>query len=228
MFNPNKFLAQPGFFAQGGGGPGYGGAPPGTSTPVDPGYDTSAPSGGMSTEDMLAEQYRRQQEMYEQYYMPMIEDLEKEQDSRQFVEDASLTAVNMEANALEQAGRAQSRQVGGMTAAQQADAERGIATTSATSGSALMNSAKDQQRSRNEAITGDIMSISNAMATGSTADLAGIAGNEAQRQAQYEAQKAASKGSVLGLVGGVAGAIIGGPAGAAVGSGIGSAIGSRF
>lgn len=186
----------------------------------------------MSTEDRLAHQYARQQELYEKNYMPLIEELEGEQTSRDFVDDATKTAKGLKGNALARVDRGQNRTVGGLTAAQKSESTRGVTTMAAKSGTSMINMAKKAQRSRNEAITGDMMNVSAAMTTGATTDLSVIAGHEAERKAQYERQKAESGSSLWGtvgsVVGAVAGAYVGQPAvGASVGAGIGSGIGGR-
>lgn len=183
----------------------------------------------MSAEDQLAEQYRRQQEIYDRDYKPFIEQLEKEADSRDFVNDATATAGNLGAVTAEQVNRAQSRTMGGRSAAQLADSERRIDSSTTAAGSSMINMARANQRTRNEGILNSITGISNAMASGATADLGQIAAQQQQRQQEYEKQKQGLLGNVLGVVGGIAGSVImPGPVGASIGAGIGSSIGGLF
>lgn len=178
-----------------------------------------------SYEQMLSDVYRDRQDLFENEYLPLIEELEKKSNSNQYVDEAKLSISKLPEKTKAMSGRMDKLYQGEMTQAQKATQEKAINDSNALAGSATLNNARSMQKTHNAQANADVMNITNQLINQGTADLSTVATNEAKRKAEYEASKGGFMSSALGLVGGIAGAVIGGPVGAAAGAGIGSSLG---
>jgi hypothetical protein len=169
--------------------------------------------------------YADQQENFDRYYAPLIDELEKEADSTDIVDRSVKDAAALEGRSRGQVERSMGRSGETLTTAQKRGLERTIDSNVSKGESVILNTGRTKQREYQEGVTSDLMGIGTALQNNSVGALSKIASNQQRREQEYEKAKSGLMSSIMGTVGAIGGTMIGGPAGGAVGAGIGSAIG---
>lgn len=178
-----------------------------------------------NTDKDLAKVYAARQQNFENNYLPLLEDLSAQTDSRDLVQNATQQATQLTGNVQAMSQRTQSRYAGGLTPAQQAQLAQDQNRLSSLSAGSYINQARSLQAQQNTALRADLMNVTDSLINTGTANMAQFAANEQQRkQANAQAGKSFA-GSMLSLGGAMVGSYFG-PAGAQIGAGLGSMAGS--
>ncbi len=180
---------------------------------------------GNSDKD-LAKVYEARQRNFENNYLPLLEDLSAQTDSRDLVQNATWQANQMTGNIQAMSKRNQSRFAGGLTPAQQAQLSQDQNRLASLSAGSAVNQARSLQAQQNSALRADLMNVTDSLINTGTANMAQFAANEQQRKQANAAAGKSFAGNMLSLGGAVVGGIYGGPAGAQMGAGLGSMAGS--
>ncbi len=180
---------------------------------------------GNSDKD-LAKVYEARQRNFENNYLPLLEDLSAQTDSRDLVQNATWQANQMTGNIQAMSKRNQSRFAGGLTPAQQAQLSQDQNRLASLSAGSAVNQARSLQAQQNSALRADLMNVTDSLINTGTANMAQFAANEQQRKQANAAAGKSFAGNMLSLGGAIVGGIYGGPAGAQMGAGLGSMAGS--
>ena len=191
------------------------------------GFDYSAvkvATTGNSEKD-LAKVYEARQKNFENNYLPLLEDLSAQTDSRDLVQNATWQANQLPGNIQAMSQRTQSRFAGGLTPAQQAQLAQDQNRLASLSAGSAINQARSLQAQQNSALRADLMNVTDSLINTGTANMAQFAANEQQRKQANAAASKSFAGNMLSLGGALAGSYFG-PAGAQMGAGLGSMAGS--
>lgn len=173
----------------------------------------------------LAKVYAARQRNFENNYLPLLEDLSAQTDSRDLVQNATQQANQLTGNIQAMSQRTQSRFAGGLTPAQQAQLAHDQNRLSSLSAGSSINQARSLQAQQNSELRADLMNITDSLINTGTANMAQFAANEQQRkQANAQASKSFAS-NMLSLGGAMVGSYYG-PAGSQMGAGLGSMAGS--
>jgi len=183
---------------------------------------------GQNHEQVLSGLYQQRQANFEKNYVPLLDELAGDTNSRSLVASAQRQAKLLPGQLSAMSARTQSRYAGGLTAAQRMQVSHSQNGLAALSAGSAVNTARAQQRSRNESLRSDLMQVSEDMINNGSANLTQFAANEQQRKQAAAAAKKSFTGQLLSLGGAVIGGIYGGPAGAAAGASLGSAVGGAI
>ncbi len=179
---------------------------------------------GNSDKD-LAKVYEARQRNFENNYLPLLEDLSAQTDSRDLVQNATWQANQMTGNIQAMSKRNQSRFAGGLTPAQHAQLSQDQNRLASLSAGSAVNQARSLQAQQNSALRADLMTVTDSLINTGTANMAQFAANEQQRKQANAAAGKSFAGNMLSLGGALAGSYFG-PAGAQMGAGLGSMAGS--
>lgn len=180
---------------------------------------------GNSDKD-LARVYAARQKNFENNYLPMLNDLSSQTDSRDLVQNATRQAGELTGNIQAMSQRNQSRFAGGLTAAQRMQMSQNQDRLASLSAGSSINQARNLQAQQNSSLRADLMSITDSLINTGTANMAQFAANEQQRKLQNAQAGKSFAGNMLSMGGAIVGGIYGGPAGAQMGAGLGSMAGS--
>ncbi len=180
---------------------------------------------GNSDKD-LAKVYEARQRNFENNYLPLLEDLSAQTDSRDLVQNATWQANQMTGNIQAMSKRNQSRFAGGLTPAQQAQLSQDQNRLASLSAGSAVNQARSLQAQQNSALRADLMTVTDSLINTGTANMAQFAANEQQRKQANAAAGKSFAGNMRRLGGAIVGGMYGGPAGAQMGAGLGSMAGS--
>ena len=173
----------------------------------------------------LAKVYAARQRNFENNYLPLLEDLSAQTDSRDLVQNATRQANQLTGNIQAMSQRTQSRFAGGLTPAQQAQLAQDQNRLSSLSAGSSINQARSLQAQQNSELRADLMNITDSLINTGTANMAQFAANEQQRkQANAQASKSFAS-NMLSLGGAMVGSYYG-QAGSQMGAGLGSMAGS--
>ena len=173
----------------------------------------------------LAKVYEARQKNFENNYLPLLEDLSAQTDSRDLVQNATRQTAQMADNIQTMSKRNQSRFAGGLTPAQQAQLAQDQNRLASLSAGSAINQARSLQAQQNSALRADLMNVTDSLINTGTANMAQFAANEQQRKQANAAAGKSFAGNMLSLGGALAGSYFG-PAGAQMGAGLGSMAGS--
>ena len=179
---------------------------------------------GNSDKD-LAKVYGARQKNFENNYLPLLEDLSAQTDSRALVQNATRQTAQMADNIQTMSKRNQSRFAGGLTPAQQAQLAQDQNRLASLSAGSAINQARSLQAQQNSALRADLMNVTDSLINTGTANMAQFAANEQQRKQANAAAGKSFAGNMLSLGGALAGSYFG-PSGAQMGAGLGSMAGS--
>lgn len=180
---------------------------------------------GNSDED-LARVYAARQKNFENNYLPLLEDLSSQTDSRDLVQNATRQASDLTGSIQTMTQRNQSRFAGGLTAAQRMQMSQNQDRLASLSAGSSINQARSLQAQQNSALRADLMNVTDSLINTGTANMAQFAANEQQRKQQNAQSGKSFAGNMLSMGGAIVGGIYGGPAGAQMGAGLGSMAGS--
>lgn len=173
----------------------------------------------------LAKVYEARQKNFENNYLPLLEDLSAQTDSRDLVQNATQQTAQMADNIQTMSKRNQSRFAGGLTPAQQAQLSHDQNRLASLSAGSAVNQARSLQAQQNSSLRADLMTVTDSLINTGTANMAQFAANE-QRRKEINAQAGKSfAGNMLSLGGALVGSYYS-PAGAQMGAGLGSMAGS--
>ena len=178
-----------------------------------------------NSEKDLAKVYEARQKNFEDNYLPLLEDLSAQTDSRDLVQNATRQANQLTGNIQAMSKRNQSRFAGGLTPAQQAQMAQDQNRLASLSAGSAINQARSLQAQQNSALRADLMNVTDSLINTGTANMAQFAANEQQRKQANAAAGKSFAGNMLSLGGALAGSYFG-PAGAQMGAGLGSMAGS--
>ena len=181
---------------------------------------------GKSDKD-LARVYAARQQNFEQNYLPMLQDLSTQTDSRDLVQNATRQANQLTGNIQSMSQRTQSRFAGGLTPAQQAQMAQNQNRLAALSAGSSINQARSLQAQQNSALRADLMNVTDSLINTGTANMAQFAANEQQRKLANAQAGRSFAGNMLSLGGALVGSYFA-PAGGQVGAGLGSLAGSAL
>ena len=181
-------------------------------------------STGKSDKD-LAQVYAARQRNFENNYLPLLEDLSAQTDSRDLVQNATRQANQLNGNIQAMSQRTQSRFAGGLTPAQQAQLAQDQNRLASLSAGSAINQARSLQAQQNSGLRADLMDVTDSLINTGTANMAQFAANEQQRKQANAAAGKSFAGNMLSLGGALAGSYYG-PSGAQMGAGLGSMAGS--
>ena len=173
----------------------------------------------------LAKVYAARQRNFENNYLPLLEDLSAQTDSRDLVQNATRQANQLPGNIQAMSQRTQSRFAGGLTPAQQAQLAQDQNRLASLSAGSAINQARSLQAQQNSALRADLMNVTDSLINTGTANMAQFAANEQQRKQANAAAGKSFAGNMLSLGGALVGSYFG-PAGAQMGAGLGSMAGS--
>ena len=179
---------------------------------------------GKSDKD-LAKVYEARQRNFENNYLPLLEDLSAQTESRDLVQNATRQANQLTGNIQAMSQRNQSRFAGGLTPAQQAQLAQDQNRLASLSAGSAINQARSLQAQQNSALRADLMNVTDSLINTGTANMAQFAANEQQRKQANAAAGKSFVGNMLSLGGALAGSYFG-PAGAQMGAGLGNMAGS--
>lgn len=179
---------------------------------------------GKSDKD-LAKVYEARQRNFENNYLPLLEDLSAQTDSRDLVQNATRQTAQMADNLQTMSKRNQSRFAGGLTPAQQAQLSQDQNRLASLSAGSAVNQARSLQAQQNSALRADLMTVTDSLINTGTANMAQFAANEQQRKQANAAAGKSFAGNMLSLGGALVGSYYG-PAGAQMGAGLGNMAGS--
>ena len=177
------------------------------------------------SEKDLAKVYEARQKNFENNYLPLLEDLSAQTDSRDLVQNATRQANQLTGNIQAMSKRNQSRFAGGLTPAQQAQLAQDQNRLASLSAGSAINQARSLQAQQNSALRADLMNVTDSLINTGTANMAQFAANEQQRKQANAAAGKSFAGNMLSLGGALAGSYFG-PAGAQMGAGLGNMAGS--
>lgn len=178
-----------------------------------------------NSDKALARVYAARQKNFENNYLPLLEDLSAQTDSRDLVQNATRQANQLTGNIQAMSQRTQSRFAGGLTPAQQAQMAQNQNRLAALSAGSSINQARSLQAQQNTALRADLMNVTDSLINTGTANMAQFAANEQQRKQANAAAGKSFAGNMLSLGGALAGSYYG-PAGAQMGAGLGNMAGS--
>lgn len=173
----------------------------------------------------LAKVYEARQKNFENNYLPLLEDLSAQTDSRDLVQNATRQTSQMADNIQTMSKRNQSRFAGGLTPAQQAQLAQDQNRLASLSAGSAINQARSLQAQQNSALRADLMTVTDSLINTGTANMAQFAANEQQRKQANAAAGKSFAGNMLSLGGALVGSYYG-PAGAQMGAGLGNMAGS--
>lgn len=179
---------------------------------------------GKSDKD-LANVYEARQKNFENNYLPLLEDLSAQTDSRDLVQNATRQANQLTGNIQAMSQRNQSRFAGGLTPAQQAQLSQDQNRLASLSAGSAVNQARSLQAQQNSALRADLMNVTDSLINTGTANMAQFAANEQQRKQANAAAGKSFAGNMLSLGGALVGSYYS-PAGAQMGAGLGNMAGS--
>lgn len=179
---------------------------------------------GKSDKD-LAKVYEARQKNFENNYLPMLNDLSAQADSRDLVQNATRQAGELTGNIQAMSQRNQSRFAGGLTAAQRMQMSQDHDRLASLSAGSSINQARNLQAQQNSSLRADLMNVTDSLINTGTANMAQFAANEQQRKQANAAAGKSFAGNMLSLGGAMAGSYFG-PAGAQMGAGMGNMAGS--
>ena len=178
-----------------------------------------------NSEKDLAKVYEARQRNFENNYLPLLEDLSAQTDSRDLVQNATRQTAQMADNIQTMSKRNQSRFASGLTPAQQAQLAQDQNRLASLSAGSAINQARSLQAQQNSALRADLMNVTDSLINTGTANMAQFAANEQQRKQANAAAGKSFAGNMLSLGGALVGSYFG-PAGAQMGAGLGSMAGS--
>lgn len=178
-----------------------------------------------NTDKDLARVYAAQQRNFEQNYLPLLQDLSTQTESRDLVQNATRQANQLTDNIQTMSKRNQSRFAGGLTPAQQAQLAQDQNRLASLSAGSAINQARSLQAQQNSALRADLMNVTDSLINTGTANMAQFAANEQQRKQANAAAGKSFAGNMLSLGGALAGSYFG-PVGAQMGAGLGNMAGS--
>ena len=181
-------------------------------------------STGKSDKD-LARVYAARQRNFENNYLPLLEDLGAQTDSRDLVQNATRQTSQMASNIQTMSKRNQSRFAGGLTPAQQAQLAQDQNRLASLSAGSAINQARSLQGQQNSSLRADLMTVTDSLINTGTANMAQFAANEQRRKQANAAAGKSFAGNMLSLGGALAGSYFG-PAEAQIGAGLGNMAGS--
>ena len=181
-----------------------------------------------NTDKDLARVYAARQQNFEQNYLPLLQDLSTQTDSRDLVQNATRQANQLTGNIQSMSQRTQSRFASGLTPAQQAQMAQNQNRLAALSAGSSINQARSLQAQQNTALRADLMNVTDSLINTGTANMAQFAANEQQRKLANAQAGGSFAGNMLSLGGAIVGGMYGGPAGAQMGAGFGSLAGSAL
>lgn len=178
-----------------------------------------------NSEKDLARVYAARQKNFENNYLPMLNDLSAQADSRDLVHNATRQAGELTGNIQAMSQRNQSRFAGGLTAAQRMQMSQNQDRLASLSAGSSINQARNLQAQQNSSLRADLMNVTDSLINTGTANMAQFAANEQQRKQANAAAGKSFAGNMLSLGGALAGSYFG-PAGAQMGAGLGNMAGS--
>lgn len=173
----------------------------------------------------LTQLLREQQDTYDSYYAPLIDDLSQDAQSNRILDRARLESKRMPERTQAQVKRSLGMRGEKLTAAQRRGLDRSVSSSISKGQASTMNMGRLDQRNYRDAVTNDIMAVGSALQNNSTDALSNIARARTQRELEYNNAKRGFKSNLLGTIGAATGAVFGGPVGAGIGGAIGTTLG---